>query len=293
LARATPGYIGPYRLLNVVNTGQTSLIWQAYDDSQKKIFGLKVLLEEFRRNREHLGYLKQEWTVGSNLDHEHIIHFYNYAVDRGTPYLAMEWFASPNLKYRMRYDYDLIEPLIPQIIEQCCDALAYLHAQGWVHRDVKPDNFLISAEGHVKLIDFALAQRIKGGLSRLLGGRTKIQGTRSYMSPEQIRGAPLDGRADLYSLGCTIFELLGRKPPFTGSNANELLTKHLRAAPPALEAINRNVTPEFGELIRRAMAKNPADRPNSIEDFLTDVRMTRIFRRPPRIEAAPEKDEEA
>ncbi|MBN2023714.1 MAG: serine/threonine protein kinase [Pirellulales bacterium] len=282
LARATPGYIGPFRLLNVVNTGQTSRIWQAYDDSENKMFGLKVLLEDFRRNKEHLAFLKQEWLVGGNLDHDRIIRIHSYAVDRGNPYLAMEWFPSPNLKYRMRYDYDRIEPLIPRIIEQMCEALGYLHGQGWVHRDVKPDNFLVGEDGSIKLIDFALAHRMKGGFSKLLGGRSKIQGTRSYMSPEQIRGGAVDGRSDLYSLGCTVFELLGQKLPFTGSTAQELLMKHLRSAPPPLESANRNVTPEFGELIRRTMAKQPASRPKSIEDFLTEVRMTRIFRKAPK-----------
>ncbi len=167
MSRATPGYIGPYRLLNVVNTGQTSQIWQAYDDAANEICGLKVLLSEFRRNREHLAYLKQEWIVGGPLRHDRIIRFRTFAVDRGTPYLAMEWFPAPNLKQRMRYDYDKIEYRIPQIIEQMCEALVYLHAQGWIHRDIKPDNFLVSEDGNVKLIDFALAQRVKSGISQV------------------------------------------------------------------------------------------------------------------------------
>ena len=177
----------------------------------------------------------------------------------------------------------------PTIIEQMCEALVYLHAQGWIHRDVKPDNFLVSEEGNVKLIDFALAQRLKGGISKLLGPKGRIQGTRSYMSPEQIRGGALDGRADLYSLACTLYELLGGKPPYTGANANDLLLKHLRAAVPTLESANHNVTPEFGELIRRSMAKKASSRPKSIEDFLTDFRMVRVFRRAPKIAARGRK----
>ena len=289
MSRATPGYIGPYRLLNVVNTGQTSQIWQAFDDAANEICGIKVLLSEFRRNREHLAYLKQEWIVGESLRHERIIRFRTYAVDRGTPYLAMEWFPAPNLKQRMRYDYDKIEYRIPQLIEQMCEALVYLHAEGWIHRDVKPDNFLVSEECNVKLIDFALTQRLKGGISKLLGPKGKVQGTRSYMSPEQIRGGALDGRADLYSLACTLYELLSGKPPYTGTNANDLLLKHLRAAVPTLESANHNVTPEFGELIRRSMAKKASLRPKSIADFLTDFRMVRVFRRAPKSPLEVEK----
>ncbi|MBN1910472.1 MAG: serine/threonine protein kinase [Pirellulales bacterium] len=282
MARATPGYIGPYRLLNVVNTGQTSRIWQAFDDAAGEMAGIKVLLEEFQRNREHLAYLKQEWLVGGELKHKRIIRFRGFSIDRGIPYLAMEWWPAPNLKQRMRYAYDQIEHQIPKIIEQACEGLSYLHQHGWVHRDIKPDNLLVSEECDIKLIDFALAQRIKVGLAKILGGKSKIQGTRSYMSPEQIRGGVLDGRADLYSLGCTIFELLAQTPPFTGTSANDLLMKHLKASPPPVETANRNITPAMGELLRKAMAKDPANRPNSVEDFLTEFRMIQVFKKPPK-----------
>lgn len=282
MAKATPGYIGPYRLLNVVNTGQTSRIWQAYDDDAKKIFGIKILLEEFRRSREHIAYLRQEYVVCGNLEHERLIRIYTYDVDRGTPYLAMEWFPAPNLKHRIRYDYARFEYQIPKIIEQAAEALIYLHGQGWIHRDIKPDNYLVSDAGDVKLIDFALSQKMKGGIAQILGQKSKVQGTRSYMSPEQIRGGKMDGRADLYSFGCTIFELLAKITPYTGVSAHDLLTKHLRSSPPTLESANRNVTPEFGDLLRRTMAKKPSHRPKSVADFLTQFRMLRVFRRTPK-----------
>jgi eukaryotic-like serine/threonine-protein kinase len=277
LAKATPGHLGPYRLLNVVNTGQTSQIWQAYDDRAKEVVGIKILLSEYRRSREHLAYLKQEWVVGGNIKNKRLIQVHDYQNDRGTTFLVMEWFPSQNLKFRLRHDYDKIEPLLPQIIAQMCEGLIALHQEGWVHRDVKPDNFLLSADNEVKLIDFALAKKGKGGLAKMFSKKSKVQGTRSYMSPEQIRGGGLDGRADLYSLGCTIFELFAQKLPFTGVSANELLTKHLRAAPPFLEVSNRNVTSEFGALIRRTMAKKPASRPDSIADFYTEMKRIRIF----------------
>ena len=146
---------------------------------------------------------------------------------------------------------------------------------------MKPDNFLVDPEGTAKLIDFALAVRKKGGLARLFAGKSKIQGTRSYMSPEQIRGQPLDQRADLYSFGCMIYELLGGKPPYTGSTTNELLNKHLKSAVPPLQASNRNVSDQFAELARRLLAKKPSERPESMTEFLREMRAAKVFKVPP------------
>ena len=235
MSTATPGFIGPYRLLNVVHTGHASQIWQAYHDGKKQIFGIKTLLEKSRRDREEVGYLRWEYAVARTLDHERIVKIYEYETDRGIPYLAMEWFAFPNMKRRIQAGSDKIAHLLSKIIEQSAEALAHSNRIGWVHRDVKPDNFLVSDEGDVKLIDFALAQRIKRGLGKLLATKTKIQGTRSYMAPEQIRGRALDARADVYSFGCTVHELLSGRPPYTGASADELLTKHLKSTPPSLE----------------------------------------------------------
>ncbi len=282
-AAEAPGYVGPYRLLNVVNTGQSSQFWQAMHDAKGEFFGLKIPLKKYRKNREHIGYLKWEYTVGSKLDHPNIIRIVEYGVDRGTPFVAMEWFAAPNMKNRIRQNLEGIGHLIPKIVLQATDAVAHLNKQGWVHRDIKPDNFLVSDEGDVKLIDFALAQRRRTGLAKLLVPKSRVvQGTRSYMSPEQIRGSALDDRADQYSLACTLFELVGGRPPFTGVNSNELLNKHLKSAPPTLDSVNKEVTPHFAKVLRKAMAKSPSDRYKTTEDFLSELRMIHVMRQPPR-----------
>ncbi len=282
MAPAAPANIGPYRLLNVVHTGQATQIWQAYHDGKQRLFGIKTLKQEYRRTREHVGYLRWEHTVGQKVIHQQIIRVYEYDTDRGSPYLAIEWFSAPNMKQRIQQGIDKIAHLLPKIVEQAAEGLGYFNQQGWVHRDVKPDNFLVADDGGVKLIDFALACRSRQGLGKLLASKSKVQGTRSYMAPEQIRGAVLDCRADVYSFGCTIHELVSGKPPYTGVNANELLRKHLKAPPPSLEAVDGNITPGFAQLVRRAMAKDPAARPKSVNDFLTEFRMHRVFKITPR-----------
>ena len=281
MSKENPGYLGRYRLLNVVNTGQTSQMWQAYHDGTHQFFAVKTLLDKFRRAREQVWYLKWEYAVGAKLEHDRVIRVHEYNVDRGTPYLAMEWFAAPNMKKRIQAGLESYGYLVPKMALQATEALAYFSSQGWVHRDVKPDNFLVSDDGDVKLIDFALAKPIKRGLAKLFTVRSKVQGTRSYMSPEQIRGLALDDRADLYSLACTLFELVSGKPPYTGTSQTDLLMKHLKAAPPSLEAANRNVTPEFAQLIRKAMSKKLSARHKSVTEFFEELQGVRILKRTP------------
>jgi serine/threonine protein kinase len=282
VATEAPGYLGPYRLLNIVHTGQTSQIWQAYHDGKQQRYGVKTLLQTVQRDREHARYLRWEFTVGERIIHDRIVRICECDSDRGVPYLAMEWFPAPNMKHRILHDSQRMLHLLPKIIEQAAEGLSHFNQLGWVHRDVKPDNFLVDDHGDVKLIDFALARRTSRGLSRLLGQKAPIQGTRSYMAPEQIRGGAVDQRADVYSFGCTVFELVSGKPPYTGTSADELLMRHLRAPPPSLEAAAGNVTPDFAQLVRRSLAKNPADRPQSLQDFLLEFRMSRLFKVPPR-----------
>jgi serine/threonine protein kinase len=282
VAKATPGYLGPYRLLNVVHTGQNCHIWQAYDDANDRMVGIKTLLDKYLSDREQIRFLRWEYAVGCTLKHPQIIEMFSLGNDRGTPYLVVEWFSAPNLKQRINAGIEKIAYLLPKIVESSAEALGYLHKMGWVHRDVKPDNFLVSDEGKIKLIDFALARKQKSRFMKFFSGRNKVQGTRSYMAPEQIRGKAQDLRADVYSFGCVLHELLSGRPPFTGVNSNDLLMKHLRVLPPPLEAFNSNVSSEFAQLVRKCMSKNPAARPNTMEDFLNEFRMIRMFKIQPK-----------
>jgi eukaryotic-like serine/threonine-protein kinase len=208
---------------------------------------------------------------------------YRFDWDRGQPYVAMEWFSAPNMKQRILQGVERIAPLAQQIIDQAAEALGYFNRMGWVHRDIKPDNFLVGDQGEVKLIDFALAKRQRRGLAKWFMPRAKIQGTKSYISPEQIRGEAVDQRADLYSFACTVHELVCGKPPFTGVNVNDLLNKHLKTSPPSMEAVNPNVTSEFAQLVRRSLAKQPTERPESVDDFLLEFRRIRLFRTAPTV----------
>ena len=133
----------------------------------------------------------------------------------------------------------------------------------------------------MKLIDFNLARKPAGGLGKLFGGKTKVQGTHSYMSPEQIRGQSLDVRADVYSFGCMVHEFFSGKPPFTANSPNELLQRHLSTKPQPLTVFDKNITPEFAAYVQRMMAKDPKDRPDNMKDVMMEIKTQKIFYNPP------------
>lgn len=276
-------YLGSYRLLNLVNTGQDAQLWQAMSDRTGKFVGIKTFSDKQMHEKgfsSAVSLMRWEYKVGSSLKHKNIITMMEYSEDP-RPFLVMEWFMGQNMKTLIRGGVEAQAYRASGLIQAALEAVGYMNSQGWVHRDIKPDNFLVSDTDVVKLIDFAISHRKPGFMSRLFGGRCPVQGTRSYMSPEQIRGQAVDQRADLYSLGCTIFELLCGRPPFTGASQNELLHKHLNATPPSVEAYNSNVSSDFAKLLRRMLAKKPQDRPASAEECLKEMLSMRVFRKTP------------
>lgn len=275
-------YVGPYRLLRVILAGRFCVVWEAMHDDNKEKVALKMLAGECRRDKEQIALMKHEFAVGKGMEHPYVLHIRDYGNDRDMPYLAMDFFDGPNLKQKIREGVDKIAHQVEGIIQRSAAGLHYFHEQGWVHRDIKPDNLLVNDAEELKLIDFAIAQKPKTGLAKLFSMKGKIQGTRSYMSPEQIRGEPLDRRADIYSYGCTLFELLSGKPPYTAGNADDLLSKHLKSAvPPLLSACN-TVSKEFSALIAMTMSKKREDRPATVQEFLDRLGSIRIFRAQPK-----------
>ncbi len=267
-------------MVRLIRTGGTCQVWEAVRDGQR--VAVKLLQPEVRTDKEEIGYLRHELAVGKTLRHHNVIEIYDFAIDRSIAFLVMEYHPGRNLKMLIRLGIETFGHLVPAIITNAARGLQYLHEQGWVHRDIKPDNFLVAEDGDIKLIDFALARRTRTGLSRLFGSRTRVQGTRSYMAPEQIRGQALDGRADLYSFGCMLYELLSGKLPFTGISPEELLRKHLTSAVPVLAGVNKNVTPDFSDLVAQMMAKDPKERPQSMDEFLRYLQTMRVFRALPK-----------
>lgn len=271
--------IGGYRQVNLMMSGQTSQVLEVVEVSSNRHFALKLLLPEHTRTREHRNYLYHEAHVGMQCHHTNVIRVHRLVRDRENPYIIMEFFPGRNLGARMRLKEPIVRERARRIIEQAAAGMAHINDKGWVHRDVKPDNILINGATEVRIIDFALAQRVsKGGWFRWFRRRSKTQGTRSYMSPEQIKGQPLDARADLYSFGATMYEIVTGRPPFRGSSPGDLLNRHMRERPTSPVVYNPEVTDECGNLIVRLLAKDGKDRPRDFHELLSAFRSIRVFR---------------
>jgi serine/threonine protein kinase len=272
-------HIDDYRLLNLMMTGQTSQVWEVAEGSSGRHFALKMLLPEHVHSSEQRYFLFHEAEVGRDVVHPNIIKMLTVVKDRDHPYLIMEFFPSTNLKLRLMHKEDeYIRENLKKILEQTATGLAYMHERRWVHRDVKPDNILVNANADVRLIDFALSQRLSKKRASRFRRRDKAQGTRTYMSPEQIRGEPLDGRADIYSFGITTYELLTGRPPFRAANPQELLNKHILEKPPSPQQYNPDITDDTVDLVLRMLSKKREDRPADFHAILVKLRVLRLFK---------------
>lgn len=272
-----------YKLQNCVMTGQNSQVWEVVEVTSGRHFAMKLLLPEKARDGTLRRLLFHEANVGKQLAHQNVIKIVHVGTSKEHPHFVMEFFPSGAINTRIvRKQYDFIKEHAHSILKQAATGFAYMNASGWVHRDVKPNNILVNSAGEVRIIDFALAQRIEkpSFLSRLFRRKPHVAGTRSYMSPEQIRGEPLDGRADIYSFGATAFEIVAYRPPFRAASQQELLQKHIVEKPAPPQIFNKEVTDEFGNLILKMLAKKPEQRPQTFHEVLKVLNSIKVYKTP-------------
>jgi serine/threonine protein kinase len=271
--------VGNYRLLRHIQSGQATQVYEVVETSSHRHFAMKLMYADKAKDPVHRRLFVHEASVGKQLAHPNIIRIVFVNGKATEPYFVMEFFPSGSLKVRMRAKEPLITEKCQDILKQAAIGLAFMNEKGWVHRDVKPDNILVNSAGEAKLIDFAIAQEMpKGFWAKFFWRKQKAQGTRSYMSPEQIRGLALDARADIYSFGATCFEVVTGRTPFSAPSAQELLQKHILEKPPTASTFNPEVTKEFSDLILRMLAKKKEDRPKNFHEVLFALKALKVYK---------------
>ena len=262
-----------YRLRSLLQTGQTSQVFEVVELKSNRHFAMKLLLPEAAEKPEQRRALFNEAEVGEKLTHQNVISIKRVSRSKTTPHFIMEFFPSGGLRLRLQAkDFAFLKEHSRKIFKGAATGLAYMNAMGYVHRDVKPDNILVNSLGDTKIIDFALSKKVPTGFAKWFHRRRRPQGTPSFMSPEQIRDEIVDGRADIYSYGCTLYELTTGRPPFRGTSMNDLLSRHFTEKPAPPVAYNADLTDEFSAFVLRMLAKNKTDRPATFHEVLIELR---------------------
>jgi eukaryotic-like serine/threonine-protein kinase len=274
--------IGGYRLRTLLQSGQQSQVYEVVEVTSNRHFAMKILLPEAAARPEARKLLYHEAEVGKLMTHQNVIRIHKINRDNVHPFFVMEYFPSGSLRTRqMNKQFDFIKEHAHSIFRQAATGLAYMNSSGWLHRDVKPDNILANSAGEVRLIDFAISEKIPTGLGKMFYRRSKAAGTPSYMSPEQIRRQALDPRADIYSFGCTVYEIVCGKPPYRGSSIQDLLSRHFTEKPLSPVFHNSDITDEFAALVMHMLAKKKEDRPKDFHQVLIALRGMRVYKSQP------------
>ncbi len=257
--RLTSALAHSYTIERELGAGGMATVYLAHDIKHDRMVAVKVLHPEVAAVLGAERFLK-EIKVTANLHHPHILPLHDSGEADGFLYYVMPLVEGESLRERLNREKQLPLDEALHITREVADALSYAHSHGVVHRDVKPENILLES-GHAAVADFGIATAMSEvGAERLTEVGTTL-GTLAYMSPEQAAGnQDLDGRSDLYSLGCVLYEMLAGQPPFSGPTAESVIHQHLVVEPPSITAIRPAVPAQLAGTIARALAKTPADR---------------------------------
>lgn len=275
--------IGNYKFVRMLLQGQNSTVMEVVQDGTGKRFAMKQMLPSKAEDPAERKLFEFEAKLGMDLRHPNLIRVHDYVKDRYQPYFVMEYFPSQHLRLSLgkRDLYEVLKPKLHRIIMQSAAGLAYMHDRGWVHRDIKPENIIVNKTSEARVIDYALALKVKTGLGKMFASKPPCQGTHSYMSPEQIRRLPVSISADIYSFGITCYELGCGRQPFRANSPSDLLQKHISEMPSPPTVHNKEITPEFSDLVMKMIKKKPADRPQNLHEFLSQFTRTRVFKTDP------------
>ena len=257
-----------YTIDEFIVPGSFGAVYRATDQKIGRTVAVKILKPDLKEDvaQQARELFQREAQAAGALNHPHIVAVTDVGEDFGIAYLVMEWLEGRTLEQELR-QFEKISPFDTKIIlEQITSALTLAHKQNIVHRDIKPSNIHLGKPGElfVKVLDFGIAQ-VTPSATKALASR--IAGTLAYMSPEQIEGKNIDSRADIYSLGIVLFQMLSGKLPFEKRSENYLIGKHLLAQPPLLTEFNPEISPEIAAVIDLSLGKRPNERQQSVVEL--------------------------
>ena len=230
---------------------------------------VKVLAPQFADDDGFVMRFRREAQAAASIGHPHIVSVFDTGSDDGVHFIVMEYVEGRTLAEILVGGGRILPDRAIDIAMDVCRALEAAHAQGVIHRDIKPGNIMLDARGDVKVTDFGIARVTT--TADTVAQTAAILGTASYLSPEQAQGQPVDGRSDIYSLGCVLYEMVTGRPPFLGDSPVAVASKQVLEQPTPASRLNPDVTADLDAVILRALAKNPANRYQSAEEMRADL----------------------
>ena len=262
---------GRYQVESHIGRGGMGDVYLVRDTIINRQAALKTIRPDTDLDAKQIIEMRQrfyrEAQTAGKLTHPHIVTVYDVGEDLGMSYIVMEFVEGQTLTGWMKKQR-LSVPQIKHVIYNAGLGLAYAHENGVFHRDVKPDNIMLSKTGAVKVMDFGIARVVESSLTRT----GSVMGTPAYMSPEQVNGQKVDGRSDIFSLGVILYELLTGRKPFKGDTMPSLMFAIMKEEPPEPSTVDTNVAPVWNPILKRALAKNRDERYPTVKEFASAVR---------------------
>lgn len=261
---------GRYVLVEQIGIGGMAIVYRAIDRNTGHSVAVKVLKPEFNRDAEFVSRFQREAEAASKMTHHNIVNLLDVGMDGENRYLIMEYVKGQTLKEVIRQKGRLTAPVAAQITIRILSALQHAHQNGIIHRDIKPQNILVHADGHIKVADFGIARMAN---SSTLTKGDSVMGSVHYFSPEQAQGKGTDVTSDLYSVGVTLYEMLTGRVPFDGDSPVAIAMQHLHAAPEPIRRYAPEVPEAICHVCMKAMEKSPQYRYRSAREMAAELRM--------------------
>ena len=263
--------IGRYQILEKVGQGGMGVVYRAHDALLQREVALKIISASIEGNPELRERFFREARAAGQLSHRNIITIHDLGEHEGQPYLAMEFLTGEDLQKRLSRPEPMSLARKLEIAADICEGLSYAHRRGLIHRDIKPANIFITDEGVVKLLDFGLARMVTSELT----ASNMMLGTLNYMAPEQVRGERTDHRADIFSFGVVLYEILSGRKAFQGDSFATTLYKILQDVPEPLQNIDASLPHEVVRLVEKSIAKMKEERYQDLSDLSRDLALHR------------------
>jgi serine/threonine protein kinase len=271
---ATPQILlGRYEVGRLLGAGGMAEVYEGHDRLLARRVAIKILLSQYAHDPAFLARFRREAQSAASLSHPNIVSVFDTGSEGDTWFIVMEYVDGRTLKDIIRAEGALYWARAAEVAADVAGALAVAHARGIVHRDVKPGNVMLTTEGKVKVMDFGIA---RATAVPSITQTSAVVGTAQYIAPEQAQGLEVDGRTDVYALGCCLYEMVTGQVPFSGPTPVAIAYRHVREEPTPPRALNPDVPPPLERVCLKAMAKRPEDRYQTAAEMQRDLERVRV-----------------